>query len=496
MGFFDKFTKKNNEEELLTPEEERAQQHNNIAVGLDIGTTKIVAFAGKRNQNGEVEILGHSLRESIGVQRGQVINITETSNAINFVMGDLNKKLNMNLKDVMVGIAGQHIHSQRIYGDIKRNNPDDVITQDDINHLLEEMFKTPIDAGKQVLDVIPQEYIINTDIRILEPKGITGRKLGSEFNIITGDINHIRNIGRCVKNCNLNMDSLILEPIASSKVVLDEDEKEIGVALVDIGGGTTDVIVFSDGVMRHSAVIPIASNVISDDIYTVFGGITRDKAEILKIKHGSCMPDDSTQNHLISIPGVHGRPPKTISELELAKVIHSRMSEIIERVVAELKNAKCFDMLGCGIVFTGGGSQLKGLKELAEFKTGLTVRIGYPEEKIKISDSEYKNPSFSTGLGLMLLGIERNEALYGYPSFNSPEQPVDDFEEETEPAEEVEINKPDNEEQKKKDKKRPKDPDKKPWLWDQLGKILDSLLTEDDSLEDDNLDDDEYDKEL
>ncbi|MBP5413407.1 MAG: cell division protein FtsA [Bacteroidales bacterium] len=500
MGFFDKITKKHNEGEAFTPEEERTQQHSDIAVGLDIGTTKIVAFAGKRNHNGEVEILGHSLRESIGVQRGQVINITETSNAINFVMNDLNKKLNMNVKDVMVGIAGQHIHSQRIYGDIKRNNPDDVITQEDINHLLEEMFKTPIDAGKQVLDVVPQEYIINTDIRTLEPKGITGRKLGSEFNIITGDINHIRNIGRCVKNSNLNMDSLILEPIASSKVVLDEDEKEIGVALVDIGGGTTDVIVFSDGVMRHSAVIPIASNVISDDIYTVFGGITRDKAEILKIKHGSCMPDDSTKNHLISIPGVHGRPPKTISELELANVIHSRMSEIIERVVAELKNAKCMDMLGCGIVFTGGGSQLKGLKELAEFKTGLTVRIGYPEEKIKISNNEYKNPSFATGLGLMLLGIERNEALYGYPDFNNSYFPEEETEEEKE-FEEEDGNNTDTSSTKKGGKEGKggdggKKPDK-PWLWERLKKILDSMLTDDSYLEDDNFDDDEYeDKEL
>ncbi len=498
MGIFDKFTKKtDNEENNAVQEPVQAQRNNDYAVGLDIGTTKIVAFAGKRNRYGDVEILGHEIHESIGVLRGQVFNITDTSNAINYVINKLNSQLKAPVTSVMVGIAGQHIHSQRIYGDIKRNHTDSVISQDDIDHLLEEMFKTPLDPGKQVLDVIPQEYVIDGDNRTDKPVGVMGKKIGSEFNIIIGDVNHIRNIGRCVKNCNLNMDSLILEPIASAEVVLDQDEKDVGVALVDIGGGTTDVVVFSKGIMRHSAVIPIASGVITEDIFSVFDGITRQQAESLKIHHGSCLPDDATQNHKITIPGIHGRDPKEVSELELAKVIHARMTEIIDRVIQELTNAKCMEMLGCGIVFTGGGSKLKGLKELAELKIGKSVRIGNPEEKIKISNTDYKNPSFSTGLGLMLLGVERNEALYGYTPSPSNEEELpeeDEYMEEEYEAEETESPKK-TIRPKWTARKSEKDENKKPWVWGAMDTLMKKLLTEPDDFNDDDDFDDDDDKE-
>lgn len=389
-----------------------------IAVGLDIGTTKVVAFAGKRNANGKIDILGYGKQQSVGVQRGLVINIDQTSNAIRKVVKLTEDNANIEIDTVMVGIAGQHIINHRMMGEIKRDNTDNVISQNDIKRLIEDMFKTPVDPGKQVLDVIPQEYIVDNYPKMLNPIGVLGRRLSSEFNVITGDAQHIRNIGRCIKNCNLTMDGLVLEPIASAEVVLDKDEKETGVALVDIGGGTTDVVVFIDGVMRHTAVIPIASDVITDDIKNVFKGIVKEQAELLKIKHGSCIPDESTQNQVISIPGIHGRPATEISEYELAQVIQARVGEIIDRIKEELKNANCFDKLGCGIVFTGGGSKLKGLKEMSEMRTGLLVRIGNPEEKINIHDKEYSDPIFSTGLGLMILGIERDEELNGRPDLS------------------------------------------------------------------------------
>jgi len=384
-----------------------------IAVGLDIGTTKVVAFVGQRNKDGKIYVLGHGKHVSQGVVRGQVINIDKTTDAVRQAIKQAEDKANIDIDTVMVGMAGQHINNTQILGEIKRRNPDSEITKEDIRMLIDDMFKVAVNPGSQIIDVIPQEYTVDSYTGLEDPIGVLGIQLSSVFNVITGNSQHIKNVARCIRRCKLEMDGLILEPIASAEVVLDAKEKETGVALVDIGGGTTDIAVFINGILRHTAVIPIGGDVITDDIKTVFKGIVKEEAEALKIKHGSCVPDRGNENHVISIPGIKGRPATEISIVDLAEVIAARTKEIISRISDELKNANCFHKLGCGLVLTGGGAQLQNIKELTEYQTGLSVRIGNPEEKIAIEkESGWYHPMYATGLGLMILGIEKDEGLH------------------------------------------------------------------------------------
>ena len=383
-----------------------------IGVGLDIGTTKVAAFVGQRNEEGKIEVLGYGEHVSLGVQRGQVINIDKTTEAIHHAIAQAENNANIDIDTVMVGIAGQHINNAQVLGEIKRRNPDTEITKEDVRILIEDMFKVAVDPGKQIIDVIPQEYTVDTNTGLDDPVGVLGTQLSSVFNIITGNAQHIKNIARCVKRCDLEMDGLILEPIASAEVVLDSREKETGVALVDIGGGTTDIAIFINGILRHTAVIPIAGDVITDDIKSVFKGIVKEAAEILKTKHGSCLTDHGKANHVISIPGIKGRPATEVPVTVLAEVIACRTKEILERISAEIDSANCRNKLGCGLVLTGGGAQLNGIKEYAEYVTGLSVRIGNPEEKIVATEkSEFIHPKYATGLGLMIMGIEKGEDL-------------------------------------------------------------------------------------
>jgi cell division protein FtsA len=384
-----------------------------IAVGLDIGTTKVVAFVGQRNKDGKIYVLGHGKHVSLGVVRGQVINIDRTTDAIRQAIKQAEDKANIDIDTVMVGIAGQHINNTQILGEIKRRNSDSEITKEDIRMLIDDMFKVAVNPGTQIIDVIPQEYTVDSYTGLDDPIGVLGIQLSSVFNVITGNSQHIKNVARCIRRCKLEMDGLVLEPIASAEVVLDAKEKETGVALVDIGGGTTDIAVFINGILRHTAVIPIGGDVITDDIKTVFKGIVKEEAEALKIKHGSCVPNRGNENHVISIPGIKGRPATEIPVVNLAEVIASRTKEIIKRISDELKNANCFHKLGCGLVLTGGGAQLQNIKELTEYQTGLSVRIGSPDEKIAIEkESGWHHPMYATGLGLMILGIEKDEGLH------------------------------------------------------------------------------------
>jgi len=383
-----------------------------IAVGLDIGTTKVVAFVGQRNKDGKIYVLGHGKYVSHGVQRGQVINIDKTTEAIRQAITQAENKAIIDIDTVMVGIAGQHINNTQILGEIKRRNPDSEITKEDIRMLIDDMFKVAVNPGTQVIDVIPQEYTVDSYTGLEDPIGVLGIQLSSVFNVITGNSQHIKNVARCVKRCKLEMDGLILEPIASAEVVLDAKEKEAGVAIVDIGGGTTDIAVFINDILRHTAVIPIGGDVITDDIKAVFKGIVKEEAEALKINHGSCVPNRGNENHVISIPGIKGRPATEIPVVDLSEVIAARTKEIIQRIMDELKSANCFHKLGCGLVLTGGGAQLQHIKELTEYETGLSVRIGNPEEKIAIEkESGWYDPMYATGLGLMILGIEKDEDL-------------------------------------------------------------------------------------
>ena len=440
-----------------------------IAVGLDIGTTKVVAFVGQRNKDGKIYVLGYGKYISHGVQRGQVINIDKTTEAIRQAIKQAEDKANIDIDTVMVGIAGQHISNSQILGEIKRRDPETEVRKEDIRMLIEDMFKVAVNPGTQIIDVIPQEYTVDGYTGLDDPIGVLGIQLSSVFNVITGNSQHIKNVARCVKRCKLEMDGLILEPIASAEVVLDAKEKETGVALVDIGGGTTDIAVFINGILRHIAVIPIGGDVITDDIKAVFK-ITKEEAEILKTKHGSCVPNSGKENHVISIPGIKGRPATEIPVVDLAKVIAARTKEIILRIVDELKNADCFQKLGCGLVLTGGGSKLQNIKEFAEYNTGLSVRIGNPEEKISIEkEANWYHPMYATGLGLMILGIEKEEDLHAIKE------------------EKEEHSNSSKKEEKRKTKEETKNLNRDEYrstVWDRIKDAVSTLIT------DDNLDDD------
>jgi cell division protein FtsA len=379
--------------------------NNEIIVGLDIGTTKICAIVGRRNEFGKIDILGMGKSESEGVKRGVVINIQKTVNSIRAAVDQAVNKSNIEIKVVHVGIAGQHIKSLRHRGLIVRNNAQEEIDQSDINRLTDDMHKLVMQPGEEIIHVIPQEYIVDNESGIKDPIGMAGVRLEANFHVITGDVMAARNIHRCVEKAGLKVADLILEPIASSESVLTDDEKEAGVALVDIGGGTTDIAIFKDGIIRHTAVIALGGNIITEDIRE--GCLVMQKqAEALKLKFGSALANEARDNEIISIPGLRGREPKEISVKNLAYIIQARVEEIFEHVLYEIKSSGFEKKLIAGIVVTGGGSQLKHITQLVEYVTGLDTRIGYPTEHLsKGMIEEVKSPMFATGIGLVMKGL-------------------------------------------------------------------------------------------
>ncbi len=380
-----------------------------IIVGLDIGTTKIAAIVGKKNEYGKIEILGLSHAESIGVTRGIVSNIEETVKSITTVIDDASQKSGVNIREVNVGIAGQHIKSIQHRGSIMRNNIDVEISQSDVDSLVDSMYKLVMPPGEEIIHVIPQEYIIDKEPGIKKPIGMSGICLEANFHIITGQMSAAKNLKKCVEKAGLKINNLILEPIASAESVLSEEEKEAGVVLVDIGGGTTDIAIFQDGIIRHTAVIPFGGNVITEDIKEGCSIIHR-QAEALKIKFGSALARENKSEEIVSIPGLRGREPKEISLKNLANIIEARVSEIIEHVYYEIKNSGYEKKLIAGIVLTGGGAQLKHISQLVEFNTGMDTRIGYPNEHLaNNSPEEIASPMYATGVGLVIKGFENAE---------------------------------------------------------------------------------------
>ncbi len=377
-----------------------------IVVGLDIGTTKIVVIVGRKNEHGKLEILGMGKSESIGVSRGVVSNIDKTVQSIKTAVEDAENKAGVDIKVVNVGIAGQHIKSLQHRGIKVRHNIDDEINQNDINALIDDMYKLVMLPGEEIIHVLPQEYIIDNEQGIKDPIGMAGVRLEANFHIITGQIAAAKNIFKCVHKAGLEVDDLILEPLASSEAVLSAEEKEAGVALVDIGGGTTDIAIFQDGIIRHTAVIPFGGNAITEDIKEGCG-IIKNQAELLKLKFGSALASESKENEIVSIPGLRGRDPKEISLKTLAQIIQARMEEIIENIYYEIKNSGYENKLICGIVVTGGGSQLKHISQLLEYVTGMDTRIGYPNEHLaKGNAEEMTSPMYATGVGLVIKGFD------------------------------------------------------------------------------------------
>ncbi len=378
-----------------------------FVAAIDIGTTKIVAIVGKRKENGKIEILGISKTVSKGVKRGVVLNIEEAVNSIQKTVEDVQFTVGKQISEVYVGIAGQHIKSIKNRGYINRDSYDDEITKEDINALIQDMYKIPIDIGEEIIHVLPQNFIVDNETGVKNPVGMSGKRVEANFHIVIGQIASAKNIGKCIAKAGLNLNQLILEPLASSEAVLTDDEKEAGVALVDIGGGTTDIAVYYDDIIRHTAVIPFGGDVVTKDIKEGCSILQR-QAELLKIQYGSALGDLAKDAEVVSIPGISGREPKEISFKSLAYIIQSRMEEILDAVIYEIENSGYFDRLSAGIVLTGGGALLKHLPALVKFKTGMDVRIGYPTEHLATDAiKEVNHPMFSTSVGLILKGFEQ-----------------------------------------------------------------------------------------
>ena len=385
-------------------------ENKKIAIGLDIGTTKIVAMVGQKNEFDKVEILGIGKSQSLGVHRGVVNNITQTIQSIQQATLEAEAKSGVTISDVVVGIAGQHIRSLQHSDYITRENADEVINEQDIETLINQVHKLVMLPGEEIIHVLPQEYKVDGQAEIKEPIGMYGGRLEANFHVVVGQVSSIRNIGRCIKSAGLEMGKITLEPIASSDAVLSQEEKEAGVALIDIGGGTTDLAIFKDGIIRHTAVIPFGGNVITEDIKEGCS-IIQKQAELLKIKFGSAWPGENKETEIVSIPGLRGRDPKEISLKTLSKIINARVIEIIEQCFLEIKNYGHDDQkkkLIAGIVLTGGGSQLKHLKQLVEYITGMDTRVGYPNEHLAgDSDESTTSPTFSTAVGLLMAALDK-----------------------------------------------------------------------------------------
>ena len=376
-----------------------------IIVGLDIGTTKVVAIAGRKNEFGKVDILGFGRADSAGVSHGVVMNIEQCIRSIEQAMERcLLSNPNLQLKEVYVGIAGQHIKSLQTRGDRVRTNSENEISQEDIDMLVRDQNKTYIPAGDQIIDIVPQDFTVDSTPDVLDPIGMSGVKIGANFHIITGDRNAIRNIKRCVDKSGLTTQDLVLQPLASAAAVMNDEDLEAGVAIVDIGGGTTDLAVYYDGILKHTAVIPYAGVNITNDIRNGLG-VLRAQAEQMKVQFGTALADEANGNAYITIPGLRGLPPKEISVKNLAHIIQARMQEILDYVMYHLKQIDMDKRLCGGIILTGGGAQLKHITQLTEFVTGMGARIGYPNEHLAGGHAEaLMNPMYSTCIGLILRG--------------------------------------------------------------------------------------------
>ncbi len=380
-------------------------ENEKIVVGLDIGTTKICAIVGRKNEYGKLEVLGMGKAESEGVIKGIVTNIDKTVFAIGKAIKEASEMSGIDIGVVNVGIAGQHIRSTIHHGSITRNSREDEVSIEDVNRLTEDMYRIVIPPGSEIIHVMPQDYTVDYEEGIKDPVGMSGVKLEADFHIITAQTSAINNINKCVRRAGLEIEDLILEPLASSLAVLSEEEKEAGVCLIDIGGGTTDIAIFYDSIIRHTAVIPFGGNILTSDIQHGLMVMAK-QAEQLKTRFGKAIAEEASPNEIVSIPGIRNRTSKEISVKNLSNIIQARMEEIIEMAHAEIISSGFENRLAGGIVITGGGSQLSCLKQLVEYMTGMDTRIGYPNEHLGKSKLEaVKSPMYATTVGLVLSGF-------------------------------------------------------------------------------------------
>lgn len=400
---------------------------NQLVVSLDIGTTKICAMVGRMDKRGKLEILGTGKVESVGVLRGVVSNIEKTVKAISDAIAEAERRSGVEIGVVNVGIAGQHIKSLQHRGILTRKSIHDEISQQDIDDLVSDMYKLVLPPGDKIIHVIPQEFIVDNEQGIVDPIGMSGIRLEANFHIITGQITAIKNIYKCVQKAGLEMASLALEPIASSAAVLSNEEKEAGVALVDIGGGTTDLAIFHEGIIRHTAVVPLGGNIITKDIKEGCN-VMENQAEKLKVKFGCAMASAVKENRIVTIPGLRGRSHKEISERNLARIIQARVEEILDLIYWEIRRSGYERKLIGGIVLTGGGALLSDMVDLVELHTGLSARMGVPTEHLAHGyDQAITSPIYATSIGLVLNGfkeLERGEVVQELDSYVSNAIPV------------------------------------------------------------------------
>jgi len=392
------------EETKKETEELKVEEQGQIVAAIDIGTTKIVAIVGEKNSDNTLRILGMGKSKSLGVKRGVVQNIEKTINSIETAINIAENEAEVKIDEVFIGIAGQHVRSMKNRGYIIRENDDNEISKEDINHLVSDMYKLPVNSGEEILHVLPQSYIVDDEFDV-EPIGMHGRKLEGNFHIVIAQTTSAKNIKKCIKKAGLKDKDLILEPIASSDAVLTEDEKEVGVVMVDIGGGTSDMAIYYDKKIVHTAVIPFGGDVITKDIKKELGIIEAD-AEKLKVNHGSALPEAVNPNSFITIRGISNRPDKEISQKFVAEIINARMVEIIGAIEYQIELTGLSTKLGAGIVLTGGGALLNNLRQLMAFKTGMDIRIGTPNTLLVDNLNEELNKTmYATSIGLIIRGF-------------------------------------------------------------------------------------------
>ncbi len=382
-------------------------EHENerIVVGLDIGTTKVCAVVASINQQDRIHILGVGKAPSEGLNRGVVVNIDKTVNAIKTAIQQAELASGIEVNSVNVGIAGDHIRSIRSKGVITINNKEKEITVQDVERILKDCQQIMLPPDQQIIHVIPQEFVVDGQDGISDPVGMSGMRMEAEVHIITGLVSAAKNLYRCVERAGYQVADIILEPLASSYAVLDDEEKEAGVILVDIGGGTTDLAVFQDNTIRHIAVIAVAGKKVTDDI-KVGLSVLDDQAQKLKHNHGECFVDMIENDETITIPGIAGRPPKEITKSILAKIIQARMEEILEIVQIEVKRSGYSEALSAGIVITGGGSLIKNICPLATEVLGMDAKIGRPLGLAGGLIEEVNSPIYATSVGLVLHALK------------------------------------------------------------------------------------------
>ena len=376
-----------------------------IMVGLDIGTTKICAIVASIDEQERINILGVGKAPSDGLNRGVVVNIDKTVNAIKEAIAQAELASGIQVNSVNVGIAGDHIRSMRSKGVITINNRDNEITAQDVERLLEDCQRIMLPTDQQILHVIPQEFVVDGQDGISDPVGMSGMRMEAEVHIITGLVSAAKNIYRCVERAGYQVADIILEPLASSYSALDAEEKEAGVVLVDIGGGTTDVGIFQESTIRHTAVIAVAGQKVTDDI-RIGLSVLDDQAESLKRKHGESYADLIQEDEVITVPGIAGRPPKEITKSILGKIIQARMEEILEIVGIEIKRSGYSDALSAGVVLTGGGSLVKNICPLANESLGMDAKIGLPLGITGGLVEEVNSPIYATAVGLVIHALK------------------------------------------------------------------------------------------